>query len=265
MAALGPARLSRMSMMNQFRAIAQGAKNYSMTRGGWKRNNRKVKEGARPVFVLQPKSVLMYDERGQLMRDENGNPRERLGYFVELAQYRVEDTVDATTGEEGYTPPPPPVDVASSVEGWQHLIPQFEADFKVRIGFDSEPMPEGANGFFRYHDRAVVVKTEGRSSGAVFRTLCHELTHSLLHGERSHDDRGVKEVEAETSAAVVCRAMGVAPDNGYSFQYVSCWGGFDPDALDKQLKESANNILKASTAILTVIAPDLLKKEKGGE
>jgi hypothetical protein len=256
LAAIGPARIGRMTPLNQWTAMMQGAKQYTATAQGWNRLNRTVDEGAKPVFVLQPVMVPLRDERGQVVLNKvTGKPEKRLAYFRQLAQYRVEDTVDAATGERGYTPPPPPVDVAQSFEGWQHLIPQFESAFGVRIGFDTESLPEGVNGFFRFHDRAIVVRQAGRSSGAVFRTLCHELSHSLLHGEASHDERGVREVEAETSAAVVCRALGVVTDT-YSFQYVACWGGLDADALDKQLKASATNILKATKAIMAIVAPD---------
>lgn len=255
LAAIGPARIGRMSLLNQFTAIMQGAKQYTATRKGWGRMNRTVDEWAKPVYVLQP---VMVDKRdpmtGAIVRDSKGKPEQRLVCFRELEQFRVEDTVDTTTGERGYTPPPPPVDVAQSFEGWQHLLPELESAFGVRIGFDTEPLPEGVNGFFRFGDRRIVVRQAGRSSGAVFRTLCHELSHSLLHKEFSHDERGVREVEAETSAAVVCRALGVVTDT-YSFQYVACWGGLDANELDKQLKASATNIFKATRAILAVVAP----------
>jgi len=54
------------------------------------------------------------------------------------------------------------------------------------------------------------------------KTLVHELAHALLH--ESYDDRALAELEAESTAYVVCQVLGI--DSGdYSFGYVATWAG----------------------------------------
>jgi hypothetical protein len=253
-ATIGPASTRRFSFMNQVWLALQGSSGHTATFKGWRRLGRTVVKGAKAVSVLKPIVVPKKDAAGNIIKAADGSPVTMLVGFTTLNQFKVEDTADLKTGERGFTPPPPPVDVSASFEGWQHLIPALERDFKVRIGFDSESMPEGANGFFRYSDRQIVVRVGERSSGAVFRTLCHELAHSYLHGEASHDDRSVRELEAESTAAVVCRALGLATDT-YSFNYVAVWAGEKPEGLEKLVKASGQNITRAADAILNIVAP----------
>ena len=50
------------------------------------------------------------------------------------------------------------------------------------------------------------------------KTLDHELAHALLHVDAT--DRGLKELEVESVAFVVCHAIGIASDD-WSFGYVA--------------------------------------------
>ena len=59
------------------------------------------------------------------------------------------------------------------------------------------------------------------------KTLAHELAHALLHVDVT--DRGLKELEAESVAFVVCHAIGIASDN-WSFGYVAGWAGGGDEA-----------------------------------
>ncbi len=253
-ATLGPASTRRFSFMNQVWLAIQGASGYTATYNGWKSAGRQVVKGAKAVTVLKPIMVPEKDAAGNVVKNADGKAVMKLVGFTTLNQFRVEDTIDTATGERGFTPPPPPVDVTHDFEAWKHLLPLFEEQFKVRISFEEE-IPGGVNGFFRFSDRAITVKTGGRSSGAIFRTLCHELAHSELHPDASHDERSVREMEAESVAAVVCRAMGM-PTDTYSFNYVAVWAGENADGLDKKIKASGQNITRAADKILDIVAPE---------
>ncbi len=54
------------------------------------------------------------------------------------------------------------------------------------------------------------------SAAQAVKTLIHELSHALLHGEGPVPSREVAEVEVESVAYIVCNAIGVASDD-YSF------------------------------------------------
>lgn len=253
-ATIGPASTRRFSFMNQIWLMIQGSSGHTATYNGWRKLGRTVVKGAKAVTVLKPVMVPEKGSDGKPVLNADGKAVMRLVGFQSLNQFRVEDTVDLATGEKGYTPPPPPVDVTHDFEAWKHLLPVFEEQFKVSITFVDDT-GNGTNGFFRFSDRAIVVKTGGRSSGAVFRTLCHELAHSELHPDASHDERSVREMEAESVAAVVCRAMGM-PTDGYSFNYVAVWAGENADGLDKKIKASGQNITRAADKILDIVAPE---------
>ena len=60
--------------------------------------------------------------------------------------------------------------------------------------------------------------------------------------------RGLKELEAESTAYVICTALGMDTSD-YSFGYVAGWAGGAPEAL-QGIKASTGRIQKAATAVL---------------
>ena len=78
------------------------------------------------------------------------------------------------------------------------------------------------------------------------KTLAHELAHALLHEQA--DDRALAELEAESTAFVVCRALGI--DSGrYSFGYVAVWSGGGEQAVSG-IRASGERIQRCAATIL---------------
>lgn len=122
--------------------------------------------------------------------------------------------------------------------------------------------PEGAHGWMRPDTKEVVVLTDGRPRAHQFKTLCHELAHCILHPVGEHHARAEAEVEAESTAFVVCHALGL--DTGsYSFPYVKTWARGN-DAL-LLLQKTGDRILKASRMLLDAIAPELPEASEQGD
>lgn len=71
---------------------------------------------------------------------------------------------------------------------------------------------------------------EGLSGAQGAKTLIHELAHVLLHQKSGITERVVAEVEAESVAFVVCRALGLDTAD-YSFAYVAGWSGGDTEVI----------------------------------
>jgi len=88
---------------------------------------------------------------------------------------------------------------------------------------------------------------EGRNSPAQrVKTLVHELAHALLH--EGLDDRPLAELEAESTAYVVCQTFGL--DSGaYSFGYVAAWAGGGEQAV-AGIRASCGRIQQAAAVIL---------------
>jgi antirestriction protein ArdC len=82
------------------------------------------------------------------------------------------------------------------------------------------------------------------------KTLAHELAHAILHED--HEDyvrnRGQYELEAESTAYVVCQTLGI-DSSEYSFGYVTSWAGGGDEA-QKKIRESGQKIQKAAHRII---------------
>jgi hypothetical protein len=146
-------------------------------------------------------------------------------------------------------------DVVSKLEG---LAPEgvFEklTVFAESIGFRverPESLESGANGDTTHSEgRIRVVASNSEAQQA--KTLAHEIGHALLHDPESPATkdvaRGLKELEAESAAYVICTTLGI-DSSDYSFGYVAGWAGGGPEAI-QGIKESATRIQKAATAVL---------------
>lgn len=83
------------------------------------------------------------------------------------------------------------------------------------------------------------------------KTLAHELSHALLH-ER-FDNRALAELEAESTAYVVCQALGLDTSD-YSFGYVATWTGGGEQAI-AGIKASCERIQNSAAIILRAFDP----------
>jgi hypothetical protein len=125
----------------------------------------------------------------------------------------------------------------------------YQALVSVAIshGFRVEDLslPSGVNGLCSHKQRAIQIEIANSSAQRV-KTLAHELTHALLH--ENEDDRQLAELEAESTAYVICQALGI--DSGdYSFGYVTLWAGGSIEAIAK-IRISAERIQKTAATIL---------------
>jgi hypothetical protein len=152
-------------------------------------------------------------------------------------------------------------DIVSKLEG---LAPEGVfaklTEFAQGIGFHVErpqSLDSGANGDTSHLEgRIRVVSSNSEAQQA--KTLAHEIGHALLHDpgvEATKDlERGLKELEAESTAYVICTALGMDTSD-YSFGYVAGWAGGAPEAI-QGIKASTGRIQKAATAVLKTFEVD---------
>jgi len=98
-------------------------------------------------------------------------------------------------------------------------------------------------------DTRSVVVADDLEPAARAKTLAHELGHIVCgHEDYTLKARGIKEVEAESVAYLVCLELGIRAD-GYTFPYVARWANGDA----KLVQKTADAVLKASRAILDAL------------
>ena len=79
-----------------------------------------------------------------------------------------------------------------------------------------------------------------------------EMAHALLH--QHHADRRLAELEAESTAYVVCRHLGL--DSGsYTFGYVATWAGGGDEAV-AGIKASGSRIQLAASTIIDLVGTE---------
>ena len=149
-------------------------------------------------------------------------------------------------------------DVVSRLQG---LAPEgvFASltEFAQNLGFRVErpqSLESAANGDTT-HSLGRIRVVASNSEAQQVKTLAHEIGHALLHDPEVPSSkeltRGLKELEAESTAYVICTALEMDTSD-YSFGYVAGWAGGAPEAI-QGIKQSASRIQKAATAVLKVI------------
>lgn len=97
------------------------------------------------------------------------------------------------------------------------------ADVARSCGFTvkDHQFASGTNGDCNHRTRCIRVESRNALAQRV-KTLAHELAHAVLHEQAG--ERAVAELEAESTAYVVCQSLGIDTSD-YSFGYVATWAG----------------------------------------
>jgi len=201
----------------------------------WQQNGRQVRRGEHGIAILAP-----------LLRRDPDDPDRRI-----LTGFRTVKVFDVsqTDGEPIPTTPTPalltdtPQDAARLRDLDQRLRAWCEsAGVRVTLDLD-HPM---ALGVYRHADASIALRP-GMPLVQTFKTFVHEVAHHLLHAPG--DARHTAELEAESTAFLVCHALGI--DTGsYSFAYLAHW----QRDLD-ELLQVGDRASKAATTILGTLQP----------
>lgn len=253
MAALGPARLGRLSFRNAMLVLMERPQTrHVATFNTWRKLGRSVAKGSKALTILKPRFAPMdSDEEGIGAAEE---PGQKLIGFSPLSVFALEQT-------EGPELPAPraekdlqtPDGFAWGVEQLKQValgLPEV-AGIELRPRLLSDP--PSARGWYVPSTKNIVVVTGESGDAMCFRTLAHEVAHALLHPKGDHHSTPEREVEAESTAFMVCHALGLDTSD-VSFPYVSEWA-HGTDAL-KLLAGTGQRILGAATKLLEVLAPE---------
>jgi hypothetical protein len=199
----------------------------------WRRLNRFVRKGEKAIWILAP----MVGRKTEPGDDPDGR-------IVRGFKYVPVFDISQTDGED------PPTVCTRLGGGDPGAFYDRLLSVALSLGFRVEDHDFGdtTNGDCSPSEHRIRVHLHNSPAQRV-KTLAHELAHALLH-ERV-EDRALAELEAESTAYVVCRGIGL--DTGaYSFGYVATWAGGGSEAI-AGIKGSCDRIQKASAFILTAV------------
>jgi len=197
----------------------------------WKRLGRSVRKGERAIWILAPVT-------GRRTRSDDGEERRPVVGFRPVPVFDVAQT------EGDPLPEVCRVLQGDDPEAWFARLVGCAGSLGYSVV--STELPGATNGDCAFARRRIRVECRNERAQQV-KTLAHELAHALLH--EGTDDRPLAELEAESTAYVVCRTFGL--DTGeYSFGYVACWAGGGPEAVAR-IKASGGRIQQAASVILS--------------
>lgn len=199
----------------------------------WRKLNRFVRKGEKAIWVLAP---MVYKNAEEGETDQAIRGFKSVPVF-DIAQTDGEELPSICNRLEGDDPDGLYARLATVAQACGFRVEDHE--FNGR-----------ANGDCCHADHRIRVETSNTPVQRV-KTLVHELAHVLLHA--SYDDRALAELEAESTAYVVCQALGI--DSGdYSLGYVATWAGNGEQAI-AGIKASCERIQKSAAAILEALEP----------
>jgi antirestriction protein ArdC len=196
----------------------------------WKKLGRSVRKGERAIWILAPIN-------GKRTRTDDGEECRPIVGFRPVSVFDLAQT-------EGDPLP----EVCRSLRGddpraWFDRLTSCAGPMGYAVV--ATELPGATNGDCAFALRRIRVECRNEPAQQV-KTLAHELAHALLH-EDSHD-RPLAELEAESTAYMVCRTLGF--DTGdYTFGYVACWAGGGTEAVAR-IKASGARIQRAAAVIL---------------
>jgi hypothetical protein len=218
----------------------------------WRKMNRHVCKGERGLAILAPlirktDSDECLENTGQQQSDgENGTQKKVLFGYRTVYVWDVSQT----DGE-----PLPMVSMPEVVQGDTELYARLQdvcpfPVIEVSLG-------DGIRGSFNHQEQRIRV-ADDMPEAQKAKTLVHEWAHGLLHSlSTRRPDKETRELEAESTAYVVCHALGL-DTSSYSFSYITGWSG--KEAIET-LKLCGSRIQKAADAILSALEAEPLLKE----
>jgi antirestriction protein ArdC len=129
--------------------------------------------------------------------------------------------------------------IARAIKQWQKASP-------IPIAYDTDLESKSANGYYHITENRIALKETDNLQ--VFKTLCHEYAHYLMHSqERNKYSRNEREVQAESVAYICCTTLGLDVST-YSFNYIASYSS------NKDTKE-----LRASLHLIETTSREILK------
>ncbi|MDE3178832.1 MAG: DUF1738 domain-containing protein [Acidobacteriota bacterium] len=209
----------------------------------WKQLGRRVKKGEKALILCMPFSC----QRTRTVKKDDGTEQEEEFTYTHFTYKSHWFVLSQTDGAEYRAP---------ALPEWNEQ--KALAALKIeRIPF--EDLNGNCQGYARRGGKIAISPL----AALPFKTLFHELAHSLLHcaeGDMADTDqtpRSVGEVEAEAVALLCCESLGL-PGTEFSRGYIQSWA--KGEAISER---SAQRIFHAADRILRAGHSDAARNQEG--
>lgn len=226
----------------------------------WKSMKMPVKKGEKGIKILVPipyrqeKLIDCKDSQGQAILNNDGSVKQETAY-IDRISFRVGHVFDVSQvdGElpkltESLKGNPP--QLAKAVKQWIKTSP-------IPIAYDNTLDNTETYGYYHITEKRIALKKNDNLQ--VFKTLCHEYAHYLMHGaDRAKYTRNEREVQAESVAYICCAALGLDVSS-YSFNYIASYSN---NREVTELRNSLKLIEQTSKTILKFITDNTCLTEQ---
>ncbi|NLA43584.1 ImmA/IrrE family metallo-endopeptidase [Candidatus Saccharibacteria bacterium] len=211
----------------------------------WKELGRSVNKGEKGIKI-----VACGEKKIKTINNQTGEEEERLGRcFFPVTVFDVSQT----SGKEIVLNPYEVHLLNGSVERFDAMRNALIKESGCNVYFEDFKNQSG-RGYFDSGTMEIHV-SNALSQADTIRTLAHEVCHAKLHADTKEmkergATRGIKEVEAEATAFVVCERLGI-DTSSISFGYIAGWAkGKDVPELKESLERITNAATDLSSAVL---------------
>ncbi|MCX3905396.1 ArdC-like ssDNA-binding domain-containing protein [Enterococcus faecium] len=183
----------------------------------WKNSfNRQVNKGEKSIKIIGGRPY-----KRKVEEIKNGQKEEKEVEGISFFPVSVFD-VSQTSGE-------PLPQLMNELSGEVKNYPELYVALKQSTNFSIEfaDIQGGTKGYCSPLEKKIVLNN-GMSQAQTIKTLIHEITHADLHAPEFDKNSSIrttkstKEVEAESTAFVVCEHYGIDTKD-YSFPYLAAW------------------------------------------
>lgn len=181
--------------------------------------DRHVKKGAKAIWILAPNT-----KKGKKTEiDMHGNEVETEYTYISSFRAVPVFSEHDTEGKELPSIDNLVHDIEGKVKGYKKILKALEKATTAKVTY-GDIAEEGCKGYFDPSKNLIVVR-KGMGQAETVACLVHEIAHSILHkvgGLEEKEAYHVKELEADSTAYIVCRKLGF--DTGaWTFGYVATW------------------------------------------
>lgn len=226
----------------------------------WAQLGGHAKKGTKAIRILAP----IVKKESETVTDELGTHTVDREF---IAGWRTVPVFDVSQIEGAKLPENPCIieDLDGDIVDFDRIYPMLQSATTAGIDWmdeaDLKMCSEGCHGYYSPAKHIIRIR-KGMPQAQAIKTTIHEIAHSLLHSPDALKDRRVTrceaEMEAESTAYVVCKHFGLDTSD-YSLGYITSWGS-DILSKDKEngwktFSQLLDRVLKVSKTIIEAIDP----------